>query len=244
MSVEGKVVIITGASSGIGAATAKLLASNGAKVVLAARRLDRLNEIKEQLPSADISTVKADVTNFEELQSVIDFAMDKFGRIDVMYNNAGVMPVNSLASGQRQEWQHAFDVNVMGVLNGITAVLPVMKKQKSGQIITTGSVNSRRVVPGWTVYSATKYAVRAVMEGLRSEETKNGIKATLICPGSVHTELYKSIADPKARQAEIKTEEAIGLDPERIALAVMHAIDTPAEEDINEIIIRPAGAPI
>ena len=244
MAVQGKVVIITGASSGIGAATAKLLAGKGVKVVLAARRLDRLNQIKEELSDDDVSTVKADVTDYEELQSVIDFTMDKFGRIDVMFNNAGVMPVNSLASGQRQEWQHAFDVNVMGVLNGISAVLPVMKKQKAGQIITTGSVNSRRVVPGWTVYSATKYAVRAIMEGLRSEETKNNIKATLICPGSVHTELYNSIADPKAREAEIKTEKAIGLDPKRIALAVMHAIDTPAEEDINEIIIRPVGAPV
>lgn len=244
MSVEGKVVIITGASSGIGAATAKLLANNGAKVVLVARRIDRLNAIKDELSSDDISTVQADVTNYEELQSAVDYTMDKFGRIDVMYNNAGVMPVNSLASGQRQEWQQAFDVNVMGVLNGIAAVLPIMKKQKSGHIITTGSVNSRRVVPGWTVYSATKYAARAVMEGLRSEESKNGIKATLICPGSVHTELYNSISDPDARAAEIKTEEAIGLDPKRIALAVMHAIDTPAEEDVNEIIIRPAGAPV
>lgn len=244
MSVKDKVVIITGASSGIGAATAKLLAKNGAKVVLLARRLDRLNEIKDSLPDANISTMAGDVTNYEDVQAAVDYAVDKFGRVDVMFNNAGIMPVNTLVSGQRQEWQATFDVNVMGVLNGIAAVLPVMEKQGSGHVIATGSVNSRRVVPKWTVYSASKYAVRAIMEGLRMEETKHHIKATLIAPGSVHTELYKSIPDPKERQAEIKTEEAIGLDPNRIALAVMHAIDTPAGEDINEIIVRPVGAPV
>lgn len=244
MSVKDKVVIITGASSGIGAATAKLLAKNGAKVILLARRLDRLNEIKDSLPDASISTMAGNVTNYEDLQSAVDFAMDKFGRVDVLFNNAGIMPVNTLVSGQRQEWQDTFDVNVMGVLNGIAAVLPVMEKQGSGHIITTGSVNSRRVVPKWTVYSASKYAVRAIMEGLRQEETKHHIKATLIAPGSVHTELYKSIPDPKERQAEINVEKTLGLDPNRIALAVMHAIDTPAEEDINEIIVRPVGAPV
>lgn len=239
MSVKDKVIIITGASSGIGRATAELLAKNGAKLILAARRLERLNQIKDALSEAAISCVKADVTNYEDLQSVVDYAVDKYGRVDVMFNNAGIMPVNTLASGQRQEWQDTFDVNVMGVLNGIAAVLPVMKKQKAGHIIATGSVNSRLVVPNWTVYSASKYAVRAVLQGLRLEEHTNGIKTTLVCPGSVHTELYNSIRDPKARQAEVKTEESIGLDPKRIALAVMHAIDTPADEEVNEIIIRP-----
>ena len=244
MIVKDKVVIITGASSGIGKATAELLAKKGAKVVLAARRLDRLEAIKNAFPAANISTIRADVTNFEDLQTVVDYAVDKFGRIDVMFNNAGIMPVNSLASGQRQEWQATMDVNVMGVLNGIAAILPIMEKQGAGHIITTGSVNSRRVVPRLTVFSASKYAVRAIMEGLRTEETSKGIKATLICPGSVHTELYKSISDPAARKAEIATEEKIGLDPQLIARAVMNAIDTPADEDINEIIVRPVGAPV
>lgn len=244
MSVKDKVVIITGASSGIGKATAELLAKQGAKLVLLARRKDRLDQIKADLPDSTIVTIEGDVTNYEDLQSAVDYASDKFGRVDVLFNNAGIMPVNTLVSGQRQEWQDTFDVNVMGVLNGIAAVLPVMEKQNGGQIITTGSVNSRRVVPKWTVYSASKYAVRAIMEGLRMEETRHNIKATLICPGSVHTELYNSIPDPKEREAEIKTEEAIGLDPNRIALAVLHAIDTPAEEDVNEIIVRPVGAPV
>lgn len=151
MSVKGKVAIITGASSGIGAATAKLLAKNGVKLVLLARRLDRLNEIKDSLPDSTIVCLEGDVTHYEDVQAAVDYAVDKFGRVDVMFNNAGIMPVNTLVSGQRQEWQSTFDVNVMGVLNGIAAVLPVMEKQGSGHVITTGSVNSRRVVPGWTV---------------------------------------------------------------------------------------------
>ena len=172
---------------------------------------------------------------------MVDFTIDKYGHIDAMYNNAGVMPVNALIKGQRQEWQKTLDVNVMGVLNGIAAVLPIMVKQQHGHILATGSVNSRVVVPKWTVYSASKYAVRAILEGLRKEERTNGIKTTLICPGSVHTELYNSINDPKARQAEIETEEKIGLNPNQIAKAVAYAIDTPSDTDVNEMIIRPMG---
>lgn len=241
MSLKDKVIIITGASSGIGKATTELLAKKGAKLVIAARRKERLDEIKDSLPEACISTIKADVTNFEDVQAVVDFTIDKYGHIDAMYNNAGVMPVNALIKGQRQEWQKTLDVNVMGVLNGIAAVLPIMVKQQHGHILATGSVNSRVVVPKWTVYSASKYAVRAILEGLRKEERTNGIKTTLICPGSVHTELYNSINDSKARQAEIETEEKIGLNPNQIAEAVAYAIDTPSDTDVNEMIIRPMG---
>lgn len=241
MTLKGKVIIITGASSGIGKATAELLAGEGAKLVLAARRKDRLDEIKDSLPEACISTIKADVTNFEDVQSVVDFANDKFGRIDVMFNNAGVMPVNPLIKAQRQEWQQILDVNVMGVLNGIAAVLPTMVKQKSGHIIATDSVAGHVVVPNLAVYNGSKFAVRAIMEGLRQEQRENGIKTSIVSPGAVHTELFNSINDPKNREAEIETEKAIGLDPKQIARAVAYAIDTPADTDVNEIIIRPMG---
>lgn len=241
MSLKDKVVIIMGASSGIGAATTRYLAARGAKLVIAARRKDRLDELKDSLPESCISTIQADVTNFEDVQSVVDYTIDKFGRVDVMFSNAGVMPVNPLIKGQRQEWQRILDVNVMGVLNGIVAVLPVMVKQKHGHIIATDSVAGHVVVPNLAVYNGSKFAVRAIMEGLRQEQRTNGIKTLIVSPGAVHTELFNSINDPKNRQAEIETEESIGLDPEQIAKAVAFAIDTPDDTDVNEIIIRPMG---
>lgn len=241
MALKGKVIIITGASSGIGKATAELLAKAGAKLVLIARRKDRLDEIKDSLPEGCISTYQADVTNFEELQAAVDFTVDKFGRVDVMYNNAGIMPVNPLIKGQRQEWQKILDVNVMGVLNGIAAVLPTMVKQGRGHIIATDSVAGHVVVPNLAVYNGSKFAVRAIMEGLRQEQRENGIKTSIVSPGAVHTELFKSINDPQNRKAEIETEEKIGLDPQQIAKAVAYAIDTPDDTDVNEIIVRPMG---
>ncbi|GHP14572.1 oxidoreductase [Lentilactobacillus fungorum] len=228
-----------GASSGIGAATAKYLASHGAKLMITARRKDRLDEIKDSMPESCISTLKADVTNFEDVQAVVDYTVDKFGHIDVMYNNAGVMPVNSLIKGQRQEWQRILEVNVMGVLNGIAAVLPVMVKQKSGHIIATDSVAGHVVVPNLAVYNGSKFAVRAIMEGLRQEQRVNGIKTSIVSPGAVHTELYNTINDPKNKKAEIETEKSIGLNPNQIARAVAFAIDTPKDTDVNEIIVRP-----
>ncbi|WP_288567924.1 SDR family oxidoreductase [uncultured Lactobacillus sp.] len=241
MALKDKVIIITGASSGIGAEATKYLAGEGAKLVIVARRKDRLDELKDSLPEACISTIKADVTNFEEVQAVVDYAVDKYGRIDVMYNNAGVMPINPLIKGQRQEWQRILDVNIMGVLNGIAAVLPVMVKQKSGHIIATDSVAGHVVVPNLAVYNGSKFAVRAIMEGLRQEQRENGFKTSIVSPGAVHTELFNSINDPANRQAEIEIEKSIGLDPKQIAKAVAFAIDTPEETDVNEIIVRPMG---
>lgn len=241
MALKDKVIIITGASSGIGAEATKYLAGEGAKLVIVARRKDRLDELKDSLPEVCISTIKADVTNFEEVQAVVDYAVDKYGRIDVMYNNAGVMPINPLIKGQRQEWQRILDVNIMGVLNGIAAVLPVMVKQKSGHIIATDSVAGHVVVPNLAVYNGSKFAVRAIMEGLRQEQRENGFKTSIVSPGAVHTELFNSINDPANRQAEIEIEKSIGLDPKQIAKAVAFAIDTPEETDVNEIIVRPMG---
>ncbi|WP_201307647.1 SDR family oxidoreductase [Companilactobacillus farciminis] len=238
MSKE-KVVVITGASSGIGAATTRELAKQHAKLVIGARRLDRLNELKEEFPDEDIITQKVDVTNFDEVQSLIDTAKNEFGRVDVLYNNAGVMPVNALENRARDEWQRILDVNVMGVLNGIAAVLPTMIEQKFGHIIATDSVAGHVVVPNLAVYNGSKFAVRAIMEGLRQEQHNNNIRTTIVSPGSVATELYKSIGNADNQKAEIEVEKQIGLSAENIAKSVIFAINAPENMDLNEMIIRP-----
>lgn len=237
--IKNKVIVITGASSGIGAATTKLLAKEHAKLVIGARRLDKLNEIKNQFPDEQIITQKVDVTDTKQVQTLINTALDNFGRIDVLYNNAGIMPVNPLAKGMIDEWKNTLNVNVMGVLNGIAAVLPTMIRQKSGHIIATDSVAGHVVVPNLAVYNGSKFAIRAIMEGLRQEQHDNNIRTSIVSPGSVATELYNSISDPKNRKAEINIEKQIGLTSDNIASAVKYAIDSPENMDVNEIIIRP-----
>lgn len=246
MSLKDKVVVIMGASSGIGDATANLLASKGAKLSIAARRLDRLEEIKKQNPDAEIKTFKADVTKAEEVEKVITDTVAEYGRVDVLFNNAGIMPVNNLDQLAHDEWQNMLNINVKGVLNGIAAALPVMKKQKSGHIITTSSVLGYEVLPGYAAYSGTKYAVRAIMEGLRQEEHANNIKTTIIAPGSVRTELFNSINNKEVREGLESAmrqpgSEMMALQPEEIAQAVAFAIDTPANMAVNELVIRPTG---
>lgn len=246
MSLTDKVVVIMGASSGIGAATAKLLASEGAKVTIAARRMNRLEEIKNDNPDGDILAVEADVTKADEVQDVIDKTVEKYGRVDVLFNNAGIMPVNNLDQIARDEWQNMMDINVKGVLNGIAAVLPTMKKQKSGHVITTSSVLGYEVLPGYAAYSGTKYAVRAIMEGLRQEEHQNNIKTTIIAPGSVKTELFNSINNDEVRNGlkdamKQPGSEMMALQPEEIASAVAFVINTPANMAVNEMVIRPTG---
>lgn len=246
MSLKDKVVVIMGASSGIGAATANLLASKGAKLSIASRRLDRLEEIKNQNPDAKIKTFKADVTKAEEVEKVIADTVAEYGRVDVLFNNAGIMPVNNLDQLAHDEWQNMLDINVKGVLNGIAATLPVMKKQKSGHIITTSSVLGYEVLPGYAAYSGTKYAVRAIMEGLRQEERTSNIKTTIIAPGSVRTELFNSINNKEVREGlesamKQPGSKMMALQPEEIAQAVAFAIDTPANMAVNEMVIRPTG---
>ncbi|WP_461217974.1 SDR family oxidoreductase [Lapidilactobacillus salsurivasis] len=239
MKLENKVVIITGASSGIGAATTRLLAQQHAKLVIGARRRDRLEQLKAEFPHEQILIQQTDVTNFAEVQSLVDLAVSNFGQVDALYNNAGVMPVNPLINGARAEWQQILDVNVMGVLNGIAAVLPIMVKQGFGHILATDSVAGHVVVPNYAVYNGSKFAVRAIMEGLRQEQHQNHIRTTLISPGAVNTELYKSVRNPEYQQAEISTENEIGIDPNAIAQAVVFALTQPANVDLNELIIRP-----
>lgn len=238
-SLTEKVVIIMGASSGIGEATTRLLAEKGAKLVIAARREDRLAEIKNSLPDAELVYKTADVSNYEDVKKVVDLAVETYGHVDVLFNNAGVMPTAPLVEGRRDEWKEMLDINIMGVLNGIAAVLPLMAEQKSGHIISTDSVAGHVVYPDSAVYCGTKFAVRAIMEGLRQEQRKNNIKSTIISPGAVQTELYKTISDSKIADEVHKAQIEWGLTSEDIAMAVVFAIDTPDRMSVSEMIVRP-----
>jgi NADP-dependent 3-hydroxy acid dehydrogenase YdfG len=241
LKIQDKVVVIMGASSGIGEATTKKLAQEGAKLVIAARREERLKALVESLPNAAISYAVADVRSKEEVQAVVDLAVEKYGRVDVLYNNAGVMPLAPLSETRFDEWRQMLDINIVGVLNGIAAVLPIMKKQQSGHIIATDSVAGHVVWPGSAVYSGTKFAVRAIMEGLRQEERETSIRSTMISPGAVDTELYDTINDPELQEASRKSArtEGYGIKSEDVAEAVAYAISTPETVSISEILIRP-----
>lgn len=241
MAIKDKVIIIMGASSGIGEATAKLLVKRDAKLILAARRLDHLEAIKEEFPTANILIQQADVTNYEDVSRVVKLALDTYGKIDVLYNNAGIMPTAPLVEGRRDEWKEMIDINIMGVLNGIAAVLPIMEKQKSGHILSTDSVAGRVVYPDSAVYCGTKFAVRAIMEGLRQEQRENNIKSTIISPGAVQTELYKTISDKKVEDELHQAQKEWGLTAEDIATAVVFAIDTPDRMSISDMIVRPTA---
>ena len=239
MALKDKVVVIMGASSGIGEATAKLLAEKEAKLIIAARRLDRLKAVKETFPKASIHIQQTDVTNFDDVLQVVKLAMDIYGRIDVLYNNAGIMPIAPLVEGRRNEWQRMLDINIMGVLNGIAAVLPIMAQQKSGQIIATDSVAGHVVYPDSAVYCGTKFAIRAIMEGLRQEQRENNIKSTIISPGAVATELYKTIHDKQVADELHQAQKEWGLTSEDIASAVVFAMDTPDRMSVSNMIVRP-----
>lgn len=239
MAIQDKVIIIMGASSGIGEATARVLAEKGAKLVLAARREDHLKKIKESLPDAHIVYRKADVSNYDDVQKVVDYAISEYGKLDVLFNNAGIMPTAPLVEAKRDEWKEMLDINIMGVLNGIAAALPYMVNQKSGHIISTDSVAGHVVYPDSAVYCGTKFAVRAIMEGLRQEQRDNNIKSTIISPGAVQTELYKTIRDQKAAEELHKAQKEWGLSAEDIAQAVAYVIDTPDRVSVSDMIIRP-----
>ncbi|MCB4409913.1 SDR family oxidoreductase [Latilactobacillus sakei] len=241
MTIKNKVVVITGASSGIGKETATLLAAKGAKLVLAARRESMLAPLAASLTAkydTEIIYQKTDVTQLADVKALIDSAITKFGRIDVLFNNAGLMPVSMLRDGKVDEWEAMIDINLKGALYGIKYALPIMEQQNSGHIITTDSVAGHFTGEGSSVYSATKYAMRAVMEGLRVEEVGKGIKSTLISPGHAQTELAAKISDPKLREAVLKSESETGLSANDVANAVVYAIDTPANVGINEVILR------
>ncbi|MDP4098283.1 SDR family oxidoreductase [Paenibacillus sp. P96] len=242
-NIRNKVVIITGASSGIGEATAKLLAQNGAKVVLAARREERLhaivNEIKQD--GGEAVSVKADVVSAEDMQNLAKFTLSVHGRIDVLVNNAGVMPSSRLSELRVEEWDQMIDVNIKGVLYGIAAVLPTMREQQSGQIINLSSTSGYQVSPTSAVYAATKFAVRAISEGLRLEESSTShIRSTVIAPGLTNTELFDSITSPEV-QTIANQLSGKGISPYSIARAIAFAINEPDDTLISEIMVRPTA---
>lgn len=240
-NIQGKVVLITGASSGIGEAAARLIAAKGAHVVLGARRIERLEtlaaDIEAQGGSARFRAL--DVTDALDMQAFADFAKHEFGKIDVIINNAGVMPLSPLAALKIAEWNQMLDVNVRGVLHGIAAVLPSMQAQGHGQIINISSIGGLAVSPTAAVYCATKFAVRAISDGLRQETDK--IRVTVICPGVVESELADSISDQTARDA-MKAFRKVALEPDAIARALVYAIEQPDGVDVSEIVVRPTGS--
>ncbi len=242
-NVDNKVVIITGASSGIGEATAKLLAKSGAKVVLGARRTDRLAAITKDI-RAKGGTAEyrdLDVTQLSQLKSIVQFAQSKFDRVDVLINNAGIMPLSALDQLKVEEWDRMIDVNIKGVLYGIAAALPVMKAQKSGQIINLSSIGGHAVSPTAAVYCATKFAVGAISEGLR-QEVGGDIRVTVISPGVTESELAESISDEAARKG-MQEFRRIAIPAEAIARSILFAIAQPDDVDVSEIIVRPTASP-
>lgn len=242
--LEQKVVVITGASSGIGEATARSLAQQGAKVVLGARRTDRLEvlvaDIRAQGGVAEYCAV--DVRQQAQVQALVNFAREKFGRVDVIINNAGVMPLSVMEELKVDEWERMIDVNIKGVLYGIAAGLPLMKRKGFGHFINISSIGGHAVYPTAAVYCATKYSVRAISEGLRQEQLDGDIRVTIISPGVVESELADSISDPTARDA-MRAFRQIALTPDAIARAVCYAISQPADVDVSEIIVRPTKSP-
>lgn len=242
--LKGKVVVITGASSGIGEETAISVAGRGGIVVISARREDRLKQIAERIKhSGGLSAYKkTDVTSWTEVQELAHFTLEEFGKIDVWINNAGIMPLSSLNKIKIEEWDQMIDVNIKGVLYGIGAAVPIMEKQKNGHIINISSIAGHRVSFGGAVYSGTKYAVRAITEGLRQELSPTAnIRTTIISPGSVITELRETISDEDSLIMLKKMPDEVRLESNNIAEAIIYAIEQPENVSINEIIIRPTA---
>lgn len=238
--IEGKVVVITGASSGIGETSARYLAQLGAKVVLAARRLDKLEKIAGEIKAngGEVTIVQTDVTKQADLQDLINKAQENYGRVDVMINNAGLMSIAPIAELKVDEWDRMIDINIKGVLYGIAAALPVFQKQGSGHFINISSVAGIKVFsPGGTVYSGTKFAVRAISDGLR-HEVGGSIRTTTIEPGVVDTELKHGSSDANSA-AMLNEFYKISIPASSIARAIAYAIEQDAEVDVNEIVIRP-----
>jgi NADP-dependent 3-hydroxy acid dehydrogenase YdfG len=240
-NIADKVVVITGASSGIGESTARLLALSGAKVVLGARRTDRIDALVKDITAKGGSALgfQADVTRRSEVEALARGAIREHGRIDVIVNNAGIMPIAPMAALKVEEWDRMIDVNIRGLLFGVAAVLPIMQKQKQGHIINMSSVGGFKVwAPGGTVYSATKFAVRAITEGLRMEHKADNIRCTIISPGAVATELPEGSSEEGTRK-NLREFYKIAVPADSIARAIAYAIEQPAEVDVNEIVIRP-----
>jgi NADP-dependent 3-hydroxy acid dehydrogenase YdfG len=239
--ITSKIVLVTGASSGIGESVARHLAARGATVVLGARRVDRLEKLVSEIRAAggQAEYRELDVVSLESVRALAEFALTSFGRIDVIVNNAGVMPLSPLAELRVEEWNRMIDVNIRGVLNGIAAVLPHFTARKAGHVVNVSSIAGHRVWPACAVYSGTKFAVRAISEGLRQETRE--VRVTIVSPGPVESELADSITSPTTAAAVAEQFRRDMLTPDAIARGIAYAIEQPADVDVNEITIRPVS---
>ncbi|MFD9663583.1 SDR family oxidoreductase [Rhodococcus sp. NPDC059968] len=240
--IEGKVVVITGASSGIGKATALLLAERGAKIVLGARSEDRLEALAARITDAGGEAVYAptDVRRREDLSNLVTLACERFGQLDVLVNNAGIGPISPLDDLRVEDWEAMIDVNIKGVLYGIAAALPIFREQGFGQFVNTSSVAAHQTTPNMAVYSGTKMAVGAISEGLR-QEAGDKLRVTIISPGFTQTPFIESVPNEEVKAQLVKSREAFGMPPEAIARSIVFAIEQPAGVDVGEIVVRPTA---
>jgi NADP-dependent 3-hydroxy acid dehydrogenase YdfG len=247
MNLNGKIALVTGASSGIGAATALKLAAQGVKVGIAARRTDRLRELETQIRAAggEALVIEMDVVDAASVQAGVKKLIDTFGTLDILFNNAGLMPISDIESLKTDEWHRMVDVNIKGLLNSTAAVLPHMLKQHSGHIVNTSSIAGRKVFPGLAVYCATKHAVAAFSDGLRMEVgKKHNIRVTCIQPGAVDTELFEHVSDKSYRdQMEGLRDQMTFLKASDIADTVLFALQAPGHVDIAELFVMPTEQP-
>jgi NADP-dependent 3-hydroxy acid dehydrogenase YdfG len=239
--ITGKVVAITGASSGIGEATARVLGERGATVVLGARRVAQLDEIAAELRDRGGQAIvcATDVTRRDDLERLVGTAVSEFGRLDVLVNNAGISKIGPMADLDVEGWSAMIDVNLKGVLHGIAAALPVFRRQGNGHFVTTVSTAGLNIVHNMAVYAATKNAVRTVLEGLRQESTDGVVRTTAVSPGFVNTDLDSSIDNATVREEIRRNMDAFGMPPEAVAEAIAFAVDQPSDVEIGEIIVRP-----
>jgi NADP-dependent 3-hydroxy acid dehydrogenase YdfG len=240
--IAGQVVAITGASSGIGRATALLLAAKGAKVVLGARRADKLQELAEQIAAAggEAAYAPTDVKQRADLTNLVAVACERFGKLDVLVSNAGIGPISLLDELRVEDWDEMIDVNVKGLLYGIAAALPVFRQQGFGQFVNIASTAGLRIVPTMAVYAATKFAVRAISEGLRQEAGEK-LRVTVVSPGFVHTDFADSMTNPEIKAQTVATRDKVAISPDAIARAIAFAIEQPADVDVGEIVVRPTA---
>ena len=239
-NVENKVILITGASSGIGRETARVLAQNGARVVLSARREERLKELAAELGER-AAYLPSDVTRLEDMEALAALARKRFGRVDVLFANAGIMPGSGMSELKVSDWMAMVDINIKGVLNAMAAVLPEFTAQKRGHIVVTSSMAGTRSVPGNAVYCGTKHFVRAMLDSFRMESVQDGthIRTTLICPGAIRTELLNAIAPSETKSMVEEFYKNVGLEPSAIANAVLYAISQPDNVDVSDLGVRP-----
>jgi len=240
--IDGKVVAITGASSGIGEATARLLAERGAKVVLGARGQDRLKALAARIEETGgaVAHTRTDVRRREDVSGLVALARERFGRLDVLINNAGVMPVSPLDELRVEDWEEMVDVNLKGVLYGIAAALPVFRAQGAGHFVNTASTAGHRIVPNQSVYAGTKFAVRAISEGLRQEAGRD-LRVTIISPGMTRTNFADGLTSPEMKTALAEMRDDLAMPPEAVARAIAFAIEQPADIDVGEVVVRPTA---